>query len=358
MEQNKRTRELLISHYKTYPKLQIQDILKFLFQSAFGCEHMMSAPDNLINHIKQEHKTTSTDAAPVVEPLDGEYCRVHLSCLNEGLSADTLGSLFFFSVGRDADARSALQQKLNVAKELICEGLLPFSAEDFEKAVSEWEKKGYPALHHSSVFRETYHPAYRVIAKEYVPFLPLFAELDKRLAKTRGTDMVKVAIDGGSAGGKSTLGELLTVLYECTLFHTDDFFLRPQQRTPARLAQTGGNFDRERFISEVLKPMEKDETILYRRFDCSTMTIEEPEYIIPEKLVVIEGVYSMHPRLAKYYDFSVFLDIDPDLQRERILDRNSPEMAKRYFEQWIPMENKYFSAFNIKEQCDINIKIQ
>ena len=37
-----RTRALLIGHYQAYPKLQIQDIFKFLFQSAFGCEHLVS----------------------------------------------------------------------------------------------------------------------------------------------------------------------------------------------------------------------------------------------------------------------------------------------------------------------------
>ena len=59
------------------------------------------------------------------------------------------------------------------------------------------------------------------------------------------------------------------------------------------------------------------------------------------KVNIIEGAYSMHPTLAGYYDFSVFLDIEPKLQVLRIKKRNSPEMAERFFEEWIPLEQRY-----------------
>ncbi|MBQ8758231.1 MAG: hypothetical protein IJZ20_00890, partial [Clostridia bacterium] len=81
-----------------------------------------------------------------------------------------------------------------------------------------------------------------------MPFLPLFAKLDGMLL----TGNVRLAVEGGSASGKSTLGALLESVYDCTVFHMDDFFLRPEQRTPERFAEIGGNVDRERFLSEVL----------------------------------------------------------------------------------------------------------
>src|SRR5699024_12651195 len=56
---------------------------------------------------------------------------------------------------------------------------------------------------------------------------------------------VLAAIDGRCGSGKSTLAALLAARWDCTLVHADDFFLRPEQRTPQRLAQPGGNFDRE-----------------------------------------------------------------------------------------------------------------
>ncbi len=184
-------------------------------------------------------------------------------------------------------------------------------------------------------------------------FRPLFDELDKRLAKGK----VIAAIEGGSASGKTTLSGLLKEFYGCTVFHMDDFFLRPEQRRPERYAQTGGNIDWERFLEEVLKPLSRGETVSLRRFDCSSMSLAEAERIAPAKLVIVEGAYSMHPKLAAYYDFSVFLDIAPEFQRERILRRNSAEKAQRFFDEWIPLERVYFEETGARERCDMVIPI-
>lgn len=185
-------------------------------------------------------------------------------------------------------------------------------------------------------------------------FAPLFAELDRRLA---GEAPVRLAIEGGSASGKTTLGKILAERYDCTVFHMDDFFLRPEQRTPARFAEPGGNADRERFLEEVLLPLRRGEKIFYRRFDCASMQLQSAVETVPGKLVVTEGAYSMHPELAPYYDLSVFLDISPESQRERILRRNTPEKAEQFFRRWIPMERAYFSAFGIPARCTLRFPI-
>ena len=62
----------------------------------------------------------------------------------------------------------------------------------------------------------------------------------------------------------------------------------------------------------------------------------------------MEGVYSHHPELAKYYDYKMFFDVTKKTQEERILKRNSEKMAQRFFNEWIPLEDKYFEAYNIR----------
>lgn len=49
-----------------------------------------------------------------------------------------------------------------------------------------------------------------------------------------------VAIDGQCASGKTTLGEMLARRFDCNLFHMDDFFLRPEQRTKNALRKWAG----------------------------------------------------------------------------------------------------------------------
>lgn len=345
------TKELIINHYNSYPLLQIQDILKFLHQSTFGCEHAVSSTEQIIERINSETANLNTLNNELIEPLDGEYSRVSLSFLQYGLSANTLGKLFFLSAKDNNSNVNLLETKLNAVKELICEGKLPFMYDEFNKEVTKWKNEGYCALHHSEQFRSEYKPAYRVISNRYIQFIKLFAKLDSMLEKGN----VKLAIEGRSASGKTTLSKTLEQLYDCNTFHTDDFFLRPEQRTAARLAEIGGNFDRERFSEEIVAPLWAGEKVVYRPYDCSTKRLIDAITVFPKKLSVIEGVYSTHPYLNKSYDLSVFLDIDRVSQKKRIMKRNTETLAERFFNEWIPMENRYFEHFNIPNKCDIII---
>lgn len=355
MKNSERTRENLIKHYREYPKLQITDIFKYLYQSSFGCGHMAASEEGSIKYVSGEYSAMTKSEMPLTEELDGAYARVSLMWIDNGLSSKTLGKLFYRSVKEEPNGKSVLCSKLEMARELINEGKLPFSIGEFEKQLFEWERNGYPAVHHSEEFRKAYSPAYRVISKEYVKFLPMFARIDKALA---GDASLTVAIEGGSASGKTTLAKLLSELYDCTVFHMDDFFLRPQQRTAQRLSEVGGNVDRERFFYEVLKPLSERKTVCYRPFDCGTQTLASPITLEAKRLTFVEGAYSMHGELADFYDLSVFLDIEPEYQRERIQKRNTEAFAKRFFDEWIPMENEYFSKTHIAERCDMVIKIQ
>ena len=156
-------------------------------------------------------------------------------------------------------------------------------------------------------------------------------------------DMVIVAIDGKCTSGKTTLATKLAEIYDCNVFHMDDFFLRPEQRTPERFAEVGGNVDYERFKEEILIPLQDGKQFSYRPFDCSTFTLENPVTVIPKQLNIIEGTYSHHPYFGNLYDLKVMLTVTPELQRERILQRPA-FLHQRFFEQWIPMENRYFES--------------
>ena len=346
-ECDKRTCELLTGHCRAYPKLQIQDLFKYVYQSSLGCEHSVSDEEAALEYIIREYETVTKAEPPIVEELDGEYCRVDLSCIGMGLSARTLARLFCLSAKKEPDGYVRLEQKLEAAKTLIAGGELHFDINAFESGVDEWRESGYGAVGHSDVFRREYRPTYRVIAKRYAELLPVFAEIDRLSAK----GSLIVAIEGGSASGKTTLATLLRQVYGCHVFHMDDFFLRPEQRTPERFAEVGGNVDRERFYNEVLEPLIKNETVCYRPFDCSTQTLRESITVAPCRLAIVEGAYSMHPAFDKYYGFSIFLDISAEYQRERIYGRN-PELAERFFDEWIPLENRYFSCTDAKGRAD------
>ena len=355
MTQKERTYRLLTEHFRRYPKMQPTDLFKFLYQSAFGCEHLVASRADAVDYIKREYETMEPSLEnATIEPLDGAYSRVPLAILKDGMTPETLGALFCRSAKCEQDGMGSLLEKLEIAKKMVAEGAFCFSDAEFSSALETWRAEGFPSVHHSEIFREVYRPAYRVIAKEYTAFLPLFSRID-RLPAQQGRAIV--AIEGGSACGKTTLARLLEEIYGCTVFHADDFFLRPEQRTPERFAQIGGNLDRERLLEEVLMPLREGKEVVYRRFDCSAQTLEPPILVTPKPLTVVEGAYSMHPELASYYDLSAFLEIDPDYQRERIQRRNSPQLAARFFAEWIPLEQIYFEKTNAASRCDLVIPI-
>ena len=168
MENTNKPRELLIDHYNTYPRLEVSDIFKFIFQSAYGCEHLVSSKERALNYIKEELKRVNADEAPRVDALDGDYSRVYLSCLNDKVTPEVMAEYFCLSAKVEPDGRERLLEKIAVARELIRDGTIPLSLRDFDELHEKWRDAGYPAIHHSESFREAYRPAYRVIANEYV----------------------------------------------------------------------------------------------------------------------------------------------------------------------------------------------
>ena len=129
---------------------------------------------------------------------------------------------------------------------------------------------------------------------------------------------------------------------------------RRAQRTAERLAEPGGNVDRERFLEEVLEPLGRGEDVHYRRFDCGSFTLMPEKVIHPGRVNLVEGAYAMHPDLAGHYALSLFLRVSPEEQRRRILARNG-ERAEMFFTRWIPFEERYFREMDVERRCDLVI---
>ncbi len=166
---------------------------------------------------------------------------------------------------------------------------------------------------------------------------------------------VIVAVDGNCCSGKTTAANRLAGLLDADVFHMDDFFLRPEMRTEARLRTPGGNVDAERFLLEVLEPLSKGGPVTFRRYDCRSGAYSPPVSVRPRAVSIVEGAYCLHPLLAPYYDLKVFYRVGPAAQAERIRARNGEAALERFLGLWVPLENAYFSALNVERSCDIAV---
>ena len=142
-------RDFLRAHCARYPELALQDVFKALYQSTFGCEHLIADPSAAADYIRAEAARSGDRISELVELLSGDYCRVHLGVLRDGLSAETFARLFALSARHEECGREKLEAMLTALQTMADAGELPFSAQETAEAVERWRKDGFPPLHHS-----------------------------------------------------------------------------------------------------------------------------------------------------------------------------------------------------------------
>ena len=166
-----------------------------------------------------------------------------------------------------------------------------------------------------------------------------------------------IALDGRCAAGKTTLAARLQEELDCNVIHMDHFFLQPKQRTEERMQEPGGNVDYERFLEEVMLPLSRGQGFSYRIYDCKRMELSSAVRVEPKTITVVEGSYSCHPVLWDFYGLRVFLDVEAGEQLRRIRCRNGEQTAAKFRDCWIPLEERYFAAYQIRERCDLTLRL-
>lgn len=173
-----------------------------------------------------------------------------------------------------------------------------------------------------------------------------------RLVQKRAKQSFLIAVEGRCAAGKTTLAQKIQTLTECNVIHMDDFYLPFSKRTEQKMAQPGGNMDFERLLFEVLLPLKNGANAMYRPYDCHNDTFLQSKELNAAAPTIIEGSYSCHPSLQKYYDLRVFMDISPERQQIRLKERD-PSSFENFQNIWIPREELYFTACQICDCCDL-----
>ena len=87
------TEQFLLEQYARHPASQLQDLRKALYQSVFGCEHLITNTSAAAEGIRRE----TAEAGPCsreIEALDGPWSRVQLGVLADGLTPETLACIF------------------------------------------------------------------------------------------------------------------------------------------------------------------------------------------------------------------------------------------------------------------------
>ena len=342
--------QILPAMQADYPCARLSDHVKLIYQNEFGCAHLAkggASPEDLRREAAAARRGRS-----LFESIGNGYRRVYLkNALDLGASPETLCAMAEGTAAESRGSRDSFARKLDLLYRLCREKKLPFSAGSCQLYLLNYEAAGYPAVHHSAEYAAAYAPSYRVIADKYARFFESFLRIDGLLRTEQ--DPILVAVDGPCGSGKTTLAALLAACYDCSVFHADDFYLRPEQRTPERFREAGGNMDRERLEEEVLRPLSLRQDVLYRRYSHPARAIVSETPVPYRRVNIIEGSYTLHPQLRHFYDLKIVLDISPEHQLQRLKRRESQKSLEAFREQWIPLEQAYAAATDLPGCADL-----
>lgn len=180
--------------------------------------------------------------------------------------------------------------------------------------------------------------------------------IEKIKTLSENKKLVLIGIDGPCASGKTTFAKGLAEATGAQIIHTDDFFLPHEMKTPERMAQAGGNVHYERFVTEVASGIASGQPFEYGVYRCGEGRIAEKKTIVPQGVIIIEGSYSLHPEMNVAYDLKIFVEAPEEIRLQRIRERNGEEALEVFKSKWIPLENRYFEFFGIKDKYDIIIE--
>ncbi len=335
-------KDIVGEHEAKYPLMEIQDYVKLAYQNEFGPLHLVEK-ERLQQGIQSEMAQFSpTKGEYGTENIGNGLSRLSLCGLpHPDTDAQLIAELMILTMDRHSGSMEGLEGKLEELETKL--------GAEAEKWLDDYRAAGCRPVNHSETYRSTYQPHYRVMKTDYASWFPALSEIAGLLAAQQP---VVISIDGRCGSGKSSLAAVIEEVFSCNVFHMDDYYLPFHRRADDWETIPAGNMDLERFKEEVLQPLKEGQDVLYRPFDCQTGSLAEPFVVPAAQLTVIEGSYSQHPELSDQYDLKIFITCCPEVQKSRLTEREG-DYVLAFFHRWMPMEERYFKAFDIEKKSDM-----
>ena len=148
----------------------------------------------------------------------------------------------------------------------------------------------------------------------------------------------RVGIDGPDAAGKTTLADALAELTGLPRVRADDHLAAPEVR------YARGSLSPEGYYADA--------------FDLPALRAA----VLAHEACVVDGVFLFRPELDDLWDVRVFVDVDPDEQRRRVLARDAArfgseeEVLRRYAARYVPAYEKYRAAIDPESHADVVLR--
>ena len=153
----------LTAQKKRYPLMTEADVVKFVFQGMLGVGHLIRSAEEAKDRLSAEMETLHPDAdEPLIEKISTDWVRLNLRpAMAQGMTADEIAWYL---------VRSAEWGALSFTRQNVYNFCVKIDGSERMRAAAAraLDEQWLPG--HSEQYREAYHPAYRVLHKDFRKF--------------------------------------------------------------------------------------------------------------------------------------------------------------------------------------------
>lgn len=136
-----------------------------------------------------------------------------------------------------------------------------------------------------------------------------------------------ISITGSSGSGKTYIARILsTSLKNCSVLSLDNYY-KSSNKPPT-------NFDKPssfdwRLIRDHLSKLKNNCSINSPLYSFKNhKRLKKTKVVYPSPIILVEGLYALHPKIKRYVDFGIFLDVPLALCLKRRIRRDIRERGR------------------------------
>ncbi|HZW49410.1 MAG TPA: hypothetical protein VFF80_04670 [Bacillota bacterium] len=167
--QEEELKVVLELHLQRYPLMQIRDAVKLLYQNEFGGGHLIPDAEQSLGFLLREWDSVAADQqASAFEEIGSGLVRASLPALKaRAVAPELLNRVFVLSANAVQGSISEFERKLPTLRTCRVQNAVAFDSAVLAEYLEEYRRQGYPAVSHSEIYRQAYHPSYRVLLKQF-----------------------------------------------------------------------------------------------------------------------------------------------------------------------------------------------
>jgi len=148
---------------KRYPLMTEEDIVKFVFQGMLGVGHLINSEQEAKDRLSAEMATLNpNEDEPLIEKISSDWVRLNLRPAKaKGMTVDDIAWYL---------VRSAEWGALSFTRQNVYNFCVKMDGSEQMKAVAAKVLDEHWLPRHSEQYRAAYHPAYRVLYKDFKKF--------------------------------------------------------------------------------------------------------------------------------------------------------------------------------------------